>query len=415
MKNLRAARLWAVLTCAIIGLGVAPAAGQTRGYETPPNFSSNQVLPPALRQSPYHSILDPVQNDGFQNIYRMKTRSGEYSIVGTQLLKVRVKEAEATVRLADISSGDQMLNAAGRTVTKPLKTGKDLITNPGATVKRTFKGVGRFFGRVGASMDATDPSRESMIGSITGAGEAKRRLAYKMGVDPYTLFTPLSEQLSRLASASAWGGTATGVGLAFVSGGAGLAISVGATSENLRSLLRDKSAAELEKIGRNMLGTMGVSPVTIDAFYRNQFLTPTDKAIMAQTLRGLGGVSNRAAFVTRAANASSPSQAFALRWRIEMTGAYHSRIAPVTSFVNLGGLPMVRTSKGIVALFSIDYLPWTAKVAQMVKSANREKQAIAGSAPIEFWITGRASKIASSKLNQSGWRLVENAGTRLGG
>jgi hypothetical protein len=410
MKNLRAA-----LTCAIIGLGVAPAAGQTRGYETPPNFSSNQVLPPALRQSPYHSILDPVQNDGFQNIYRMKTRSGEYSVVGTQLLKVRVKEAEAAARLAGISSGDQMLNAAGRTVTKPLKTGKDLITNPGATVKRTFKGIGRFFGRVGASMDATDPSRESMIGSLTGAGEAKRRLAYKMGVDPYTLFTPLSEQLARLANASAWGGTATGVGLAFVSGGAGLAISVGATSENLRSLLRDKSAAELEKIGRNMLGTMGVSPVTIDAFYLNQFLTPTDKAIMVQTLRSLGGVSNRAAFVARAANTSSPSQAFALRWRIEMTGAYHSRIAPVTSFVNLGGLPMVRTSKGIVALFSIDYLPWTAKIAQMVKSANREKQAIAGSAPIEFWITGRASKIAASNLNQSGWRLVENAGSRLGG
>jgi hypothetical protein len=345
----------------------------------------------------------------------MKTRSGEYSVVGTQLLKVRVKEAEATARLAGISSGDQMLNAAGRTVTKPLKTGKDLITNPGATVKRTFKGIGRFFGRVGASMDATDPSRESMIGSLTGAGEAKRRLAYKMGVDPYTLFTPLSEQLARLANASAWGGTATGVGLAFVSGGAGLAISVGATSENLRSLLRDKSAAELEKIGRNMLGTMGVSPATIDAFYLNQFLTPTDKAVMAQTLRGLGGVSNRAAFVARAANTSSPSQAFALRWRIEMTGAYHSRIAPVTAFVNLGGLPMVRTSKGIVALFSIDYLPWTAKMAQMVKSANREKQAIAGSAPIEFWITGRASKIAASNLNQSGWRLVENAGSRLGG
>jgi len=76
---------------------------------------------------------------------------------------------------------------------------------------------------------------------------------------------------------------------------------------------------------------------------------------------------------------------------------------------------MVRTSKGIVALFSIDYLPWTAKMAQMVKSANREKQAIAGSAPIEFWITGRASKIAASNLNQSGWRLVENAGSRLGG
>ncbi|MHA1165120.1 MAG: hypothetical protein ACTSP0_05990 [Alphaproteobacteria bacterium] len=415
MRVLRAVRRWAVLSGVIIGLGVIPAAGQTRGFETPPNLSSKQALPPALRQGPYHTILDPVQNDGFLNSYRMKTRSGEFEIVGTGLLKIRVREAEAAAKLAEISGGDQMLKSAGRTVTKPFKTGKDLITEPGATVKRTFRGVGRFFGRVGASMNATDPSRESMIGSITGAGEAKRRLAYKMGVDPYTQFAPLSEQLSRLAGASALGGTATGVGLAFVSGGAGLAISVGGTSESLRALLRDKSAAELEKIGRNMLSEMGVSPGTINAFYLNQLLTPTDKAIIIQALKGLGGVNNRAIFVASAARVPSLSAAFALRWRIEMTRAYHAKIAPITAFVNLGGVPMVRTANGVVGLFSIDFLPWTNKFASMVKSANRDKQAIAGSAPIEFWITGRASRKTASNLKKNGWRLIENAGSRLGG
>ena len=415
MTVMRTVRRLALLSGMVVILGAPLAVGQAWGYESPPRFSAKRVLPPALRQGPYHSIIGPVQNDGFLNTYQMKTRAGEYPVTGTELLKVRIREAEAAAKLAEISGGDQMLRSAGRTVTKPLKTGKDLITAPGATVKRTFKGVGRFFGRVGASMDATDPSRESMIGSITGASEAKRRLAYKMGVDPYTQFPPLSGQLSRLASASALGGTATGVGLAFVSGGAGLAISVGGTSESLRALLRDKSAAELEKIGREMLSTMGISASTVNAFYRNQFLTPTDKAIIAQTLRSLGSVQNRAAFVENAAGVSSSSQAFALRWRIEMTGAYHAKIAPIKAFVTLGGVPMVRTARGVVGLFTIDYLPWTKKFAQMVRAANRDKRAISGSTQIEFWITGHASRKTASNLKKSGWRLVENVGTRLGG
>ena len=415
MKARRWVAFGAVTTCLLAGLGGVPALSQDKRYETPPNFAARQILPPALQRSPYHTILDPVQNDGFLNIYRMKTKFGEFSVVGTQLLKVRVREAEAAAKLADISASGQMLKSAGRTITKPLKTGKDLITQPGKTVKRTFRGIGRFFGRVGASLDATDPSRESMIGSITGASEAKRRLAYKMGVDPYTQFAPLSEQLARLASASALGGTAMGVGMAFVSGGAGLAISVGSTSENFRALLRDKTAAELEKLGRTALQGMWVPEATLNAFYRNKFMTPTDKAIIVHTLKGLSGVENRAVFVARAAEASSLPRAFALRRRIELTGAYHSRVTRITSFVNLGGVPMLRTTNGVVAIFPIDFLPWTKNLAQMVNSANKDKRAFPGSAPIEVWITGRASRKTASNLKKSSWRLVENAGARLGG
>ncbi len=160
MRVMVNARRWvafgAVTACLLAGLDGAPALSQDKRYETPSNFAARQILPPALRQSPYHTILDPVQNDGFLNIYRMKTKFGEFLVVGTELLKVRIKEAEAAAKLADVSASGQMLKSAGRTVTKPLKTGKDLITRPGKTVKRTFRGIGRFFGRVGAGLDATD-------------------------------------------------------------------------------------------------------------------------------------------------------------------------------------------------------------------------------------------------------------------
>ena len=415
MRFMQAVRLRVIMVGVVSGTFATAALGQTNEFETPPSFAARQVLPPILQQSPYHTIVDPVQNDGFLNIYRMRTKSGDHSVVGTDLLKIRVREAEAAAKLADVSASGQMLKSAGRTATKPLKTGKDLVTKPGATVKRTFRGVGRFFGRVGAGLDATDPQREGTIASITGASETKRQLAYKFGVDPYTQFAPLSEQLSRLASAGALGGTATGVGLAFVSGGAGVAISVGSTSENLRALLRDKSAAELEKIGRNQLASMAVPAAAINAFYRNQFMTPTDKAVIVSALKSLGDIENQAAFVARAAQAVSLPRAFALRRRAELAATYHAKVSRINSFVNLGGVPMMRTAKGIIAIFPVDYLPWTQHLSEMARSVNRDKGKVAGAAPVEIWIKGRASKRTATNFKKLGWSLVEDAEARLGG
>ena len=75
-------------------------------------------------------------------------------------------------------------------------------------------------------------------------------------------------------SASASGETATNAGLAFVTGGGGIVMSVGGTSSDLRRALRDKSAADLEKLGHEELAAMGVSEGTIAAFYATQWLTP---------------------------------------------------------------------------------------------------------------------------------------------
>lgn len=411
------ARFPALMVCLIVSVIASAyanlAVAQSSRYESPPTFSASQVLSPQLQQSPFHKIVDPVRNDGFLNVYRMSTIFGEHEVVGTELLKIRVHEAEAAVKLSEMSASGQMLKSAGRTAAKPLKTGKDLITHPGETVKGTFRGVGRFFGRVGAGMDATDPQRESLIGSLSGAGETKRRLAFQLGVDPYTQYPPLSEELARLSSAGAFGGTATSVGLAFVTGGAGIAISVGSQTGNLRELLRDKTAAELEQLGRAELSAIGVPEGTIDQFYRNKFMTPTDKTIIVGALQTLRGVQNRSSFVSRAANASSQSIAFSLRRRIVLTSAYHQKVQPISSLIDLGNVPMAQTSKGIVGIFPVDYVSWTRQFADMTRAVNTEKRSLAGGAPVQFWITGRASRRATAELKNMKWRFIENAAVRL--
>lgn len=396
-------------------IDVSLARSQNARYERPPTFTAAQILPPELLRSSHHTLEQVVLNDGFINTYRMVTKFGTYTIHSTDLLKIRVREIAAAAALEEKSGAGTMLNSIGKTAIKPLKTGKDLITRPGRTVKNTFRGVGRFFGRVGAGMAKTDTQGESMIGSLTGAGTAKRQLAYELGVDPYTQFEPLRHQLASLSAASALGGTAMSVGLAFVTGGAGVAITVGSSSETLRSMLRDKTAAELEEIGRRRLAAMNADQTSIDSFYRNRWLTPADKAIMVEALNRLGNVQNRGDFIRRAAEASTQKVAFQIRRRTEMTAAYHERVARVSSIITLGGVPMARTANGIAGIFPIDHLSWTRAFADTVSAVNRGRKTLAGSPRVDMLIPGTASKRAVAKLKRNGWRLQQKAGALIGG
>ena len=386
---------------ATIGIG-APEAGQ---YEQPPTFQASQVLPGSLLRSPNYTIGNQVGLDNFQYVFRVDTRWGPFTIKGSDLMRVRAREMAATAELEQIDSAGTLVNAAGRTALKPLATAKDLVTAPGKTIGDTFKGVGNLFGSVDASMAATDPNKEKLIPSLTGGATARRKLAYDFGVDPNTRFPPLDDELTRLATANAIGETTTNAGLAFVTGGAGIAISVGGTSRSLRLALRDKTAGQLEKEGRQLLAAMGVSGGAMEAFYANPNLSPTDKAIIVAALMDLGQTSGREIFIAGAANARSIEMGFFYRRQAELIAGFDQHVAPVNAFVRMGGgAPMLQTGKGTVTVLPVDYLYWSPPLEGLVAGAGRG----------QVWITGRASERATSQLAALGWTVVPKAGGKLG-
>jgi hypothetical protein len=293
---------------------------------------------------------------------------------------------------------------------KPVGTAKDLITAPGQTIGDTFRGVGHIFGSAKAAMSATDPHKEGVLASVTGGSTARRKLAFDLGVDPHTSFAPLGAELKRVATASAIGETGANVGLGFVAGPAGYAISAGGTSNTLRYALRDKTAAELERDGRKALASMGVSDATMDAFYANAMLSPTDKSIIVEELVSLGGAGGREIFVAGAARAPSIEMGFFYRRQAELIAAYNKRVAPIRQFVRLGGAPMLETGKGIVSILPVDYLIWTPPLEQLVAGAGGHRVG----APSEVWITGKASEMASARLAELGWKVVPKAAAQLG-
>ncbi len=98
----------------------------------------------------------------------------------------------------------------------------------------------------------------------------------------------------------------------------------------MREVLRDKTAAELEMLGREKLAAMGVSPGTVNAFYATTGLSPTDKAVIVASLMSLGGAADREIFVARTAQAQSYAEGFAYRRKAELT-------RPITNAFHLLG------------------------------------------------------------------------------
>jgi hypothetical protein len=398
-RGLAPAALAAVIVAAI---GTSAPAGQ---YEQTPSFTASQVLPPNLLRSPYYTVDNRVGLDNYQYVFTVSTQWGTFHIKGTTLLRVRAREMEATAKLAEIHTAGTVVNAAGRTALKPLGTAKGLITEPGKTITDTFKGVGNLFGSVGAAMEATDPRKESIIASVSGGAEARRKLAFDLGVDPYTSFPPLDQELTRLATASAIGNTGVNVGLGFVTGGVGIAISATSTSQKLREALRDKTAAQLEQTGREFLTAMGIAKSAQDAFYANPYLTPTDKAVIVVALKTLGTVGGREIYLETAAQANSIEMAFYYRRQSELIVKYNETVTPVRGFIRAGRAPMIDTGRGTVSLLPVDYLYWSPPLEGLIAGAGRGG---------EMWITGRASPPATSQLAAQGWTVVPKAGAKLG-
>jgi hypothetical protein len=381
------------------GLGTAAYAAQ---YESAPTFTARAVLPASYLDSPYFKVQNQVGVENYQYVFNVDTQWGTFRIVGTTLLKVRAREMQAAAKLQEIGGTETLVDAAGATALKPLGTAKGLITEPGKTIGDTFKGVGNFFGGINAGMKATDPRKEGIVASVTGGAAARRKLAFDLGVDPYTSFKPLDEQLTRLATASAIGNTGVNVGLSFVTGGASIAISATSTSQKLREALRDKTAAQLEEQGREFLTAMGVSKTAQDAFYANASLTPTDKAVIVVALKTLGNVDGQQIYVETASGATSIEMAFYYRRQSELIHNYNKKIAPVTGFIRAGRAPMIQTGKGTVSILPVDYLYWSAPIESLASNGRGQ-----------MWLTGKATKTATSQLAARGWTVTPKVGDRL--
>jgi len=126
-----------------------------------------------------------------------------------------------------------------------------------------------------------------------------RKLAAKVGVDPYTDFPPLDAKLSRLAEAAVAGGfTVSAAMMAVPVTTVGIVVSnlgTASTIEGVRidELARDQTASQIFDINREKLHGMGADIDLTEALLVNRNYTPIDMAVLVAALDSMPGVEDR--------------------------------------------------------------------------------------------------------------------------
>jgi hypothetical protein len=395
----------AALTVSFVSGTAAAFAAQ---IEVPPTASAAAILGGQVR-GPNYQIDNAVRSDGFLQIFELNTNYGHYQVQGRELLKVRLRELAAVAALERMNKSQVYLNAAAKAAKKPVDLAVGLVTNPVGTVQQSMSGVGALFSRVGSGVANMGNSRDNVAGSLLGVSSAKRQIAYRLGVDPYTDFKPLADALNDMARVTALGDLTVSGAFMAIPGGAGMVVSYSKTTQEVGQMVLDKTPSELRDANRTKLSAMGVPGAVIGAFLDNAFYTPMDQTVIVAALAKMNGVGNRGLFVSRASQAPSRDLAFFTRTRAELLADQHSRVEPFVDFVDVRGIPLNQTRSGkVVAVMALDELAWTKQASDFVAVIDQDiKQRKLGNS-VEVKISGTATPLAREGLRERGWKVFEN-------
>lgn len=386
---------------------VLPSVAYAQQFERAPSVNPNSILGVASRGSNY-IVEQPVYGDGLLYIYSVRTHHGSFTINGSSYMATRIMELRALDALNKVSQTKTFVNAAVEAGLSPVEFAGNAIKNPVGTVVNTVSGVGELFGRVASGIVNPGASKDGVVASAAGVSSAKRAIAAKLKVDPYTNFEPLQKRLTQVARATALGGLGAKAALSAIPGGAGLAVSGTSTAGTVSSLVRDKTPQQLMDLNRSRLKSMGVPNGTIKRFLRNQWYTPADQTIIVSALNQLGKVGNRSLFVARAAQADSRDIVFFHRARSQMIARHHKGVGRLHDFISARGIAVNRSADGrVIALFPLDQFAWTklAGGALLAISQDLKKKGLMKGA--ELRISGTATPLARKMAKGSGWRLLE--------
>lgn len=397
-------------------IGFAEArADKVHAFETPPVFHAEEVLPASLLRGSHHWIQDPVYNDGINNRYTVNSRYGSLTVEGTDLLMIRLKEINAIRLMEELKRTDIYLDGLKNAAVAPLELGKDFLTSPIDTVSGVATGVGKWFGNMGHSLWGGPSEREEgFVKTLIGFDSLKRKFAYEFGVDHYSRYEQLQEQLNEISWTAFAGSITVRAAFLAIPSAAGMAVRGTGFSNGMNKLIRDKTPAELKEFNAGKLNAMGVHASVAEIFLEHPKYSPTQKTFLVGALERMDGVAQREIFIQVASLVQEESVAFFRRRQAEMLASYHVNVSPLMQCIRLANGSFVQRKDGtIVGVFPIDHLAWTENVSRVENMISRSIQATFKDAKKELWIAGTVSTQARQHLEASGWVVHDKAAPRL--
>ncbi len=349
-------------------------------------------------------------------VYTVRAGEATLAVDSTDLLRIRAHELEMLAKMEETKRSKVYLDAVKKAATSPLQFAKDLVETPGGTLQGAAEGAGQFFGNIGHSLFGRPSQQEEGVAKAAlGVGVAKRKLAEKFTVDPYSSNEPMQSRLGELAWAVTAGNMSVGAGFGAAGGAASSVLRGTKFAGGVGKLIYDKSPDQLKDLNRDKLTGMGMPKELIRAFLDHPKYSPTRKTAIVIAIERMSAVGNRRLLIQDAATAVTEPDTFLWQRQIEMIAAYNANVAPVARLVDAGIRPAMVTRKGtLVIALPGDYFAWTETLERAVQ-ANHDRPEIKSSSfkGREFWFAGKVSPFARAKIESRGWVVNDEVGEKL--
>jgi hypothetical protein len=372
------------------------------------------MIDPALIEGRGYRLEDTARVERSYARFLLNSDYGTSDVIGTVSLLERINEFAAIGTLEAMKRSEVYKDALKRGAKAPVEYGKELVDEPVETLKNTARGFGSFLADVGYSLVSDDPSQENAAKTALGFDAAKRQFAFQLGVNPYSRFEPLQEQLSEVAWTAVGGGLTVSAAFRAVKDTPGTVLKVTKTANGARSLVRDNSPRKLETRNVEALQAMGISEALAETFTGNFNYDPEAETRLVTALESMQDVAGRADVVSRAALVTTPQQANTLRDWVELLAAYHDVVTPAVRLaVVSSALFIVDADNSVHGVFPTDYVGYTDDVESRIEATTRAVRQ-AGYQPGPLYATGQVEEPVCELFLALGWqRCVADAGRLL--
>jgi hypothetical protein len=380
---------------------------QTAGkYETPGPVNAEDFLPKSAFAGKRLFVEKTAANDGLQNSYRVRAGTEAYEVTGSEAALELLQELKAIRQLRQISTAKAVTRGLKESAKGTYETGREIVRDPIAAVKKVPQGASRFFGKVKEAFnqdeeDAGSPSG-GVIKGFLGVDEAKRKLAAQLGVDVYSRNEALQKELDRVASAIAGGGLAFNIGTMPIGGAVGVGLTAIGIEQTVDSLINQSSPEDLRKWNEQNLAKSGATADLIAQFLGHPWYSPRQETIITAALGKLHVDPNL--FVEMADKALTDQDGRYFERVAQLLAAYAERVAPLQSLRVENGVLCALDRDGVLVVpVSFDYAIWTNTLAQRVDALAalaHNDQAIKRA---QIWTDGKISPLVTAEL---GKRLI---------
>jgi len=405
-------------SAAAIGMAVLAAtplsspAGAQQFDSTAPRQAS-RLLQPSQYQSAIHKVDEQVPILAHTYVFTLQTDWGPMKAYGYDALVLRLRELHAIQSLEHTSKTEAYGKALGKAATAPIRAVENLAADPRGTISGIPRGIGTMFSRIGDSLGGAGKGDDGAIATVTGSAAKKRAIAIRYNVSPYSTNKVLQDKIAELARAEALGGLTMSAASIAMPGGIGMVFSTTRTSQSLRSLLSDRTPAELREINYEALRRLGVPVEDTRALLANAAYNPGMQTVLVQSLAALGGARQLESFVRLANVADDPDEAFLHQRIAQMMAGYVAQGGQIDNVGVIHGLPVaLSTGRDALVFVPVDELLWTAVSAQTTAQFEQIVNPLQPRRK-ELFIAGWASQAMKRELAARGWTLHENTRGRL--